>query len=182
MIRTLRAASPVLVAVAVLAAPAVGRAAPGGYQVALSGSAPGGSWELAVDPDERLESLRGMCLDLSCSRAADGAGGNGNACTFGSLRAADDVVPVRTTMVEGGQPVANVIGGITRAAARRVRLTTADGHVLRLPTRRVASVPRLLGARVRFFGGDLFHLTPSAGLRRIELFDRPGRRIASRRF
>jgi hypothetical protein len=178
MTRTLALAAAAALAAALAVAPG-GLAAPDGYTVLLGGAAPGGSYELSLLRHERIGSLTGLALNLRYTKAADGAAGDGNVFATGSLRAGHGVVAVNTRVTEAATVTANLVGGIVSARARTVRVTAVDGRSVRLGTRPDARFPRLLGSSVRFFAGDVLHLTASR-VRRVVAYDARGKRIASK--
>ena len=166
--------------IAALCAVPAGAAPPAGYTPLSRGPLTGGGvWEFSIQRT-KLSGVKGVCLNLLPTAADGSSPGGGGGCLAGSLRAAKGIGNIGIHSEVGGTVKASLVGGIVYAKARRVKVTFADGKVLRLKTHRPPEGwRRLLKSRVRFFAGDALAVT-AAKATRIAIFDRKGHRISRR--
>src|SRR4051812_24325514 len=168
-----------LLLAAFFAPPAVA-APPPGYTKLTSGPLTGGgTWDFSIKRN-KIQGVKGVCLDLTPT-FADGSGpGGGGGCIAGSLSAAKGIGDVAISSKIGGTTRSSLVGGLVSSRARRVKITFADGKVLKLKTHRPPEGwRRLLKTRVRYYAGDALAVT-AAPQAKIAIYNRKGKRISRR--
>jgi hypothetical protein len=139
--------------------------------------AAGGTWTLRGEHTS-IQKIKGICLHVSTTAADGSSPGEAVGCAAGSLRLAHNVLPVTGQTRSGATTTGYVLGALTVATGRKVRLTFADGRHATVSTH---AAPRgwstALGARVRYVGADLLGLGHGSTLRRVTVYDRRGHRV-----
>jgi hypothetical protein len=166
-------------AVLLLPAPAVAAPPPGNTLFASGPLTGGGTWTFSAKRTS-IQGVKGVCLDLTPT-FADGSGpGGGGGCIAGSLKAAKGIGDVSIASKTGDATTTSLVGGLVYSRARKVKITFADGKVLKLKTRRPPEGwRRLLKSRVRYYAADALAVT-AAKQAKIAIYGRSGHRISRR--
>ena len=169
-----------LLLAALLAPPRRRRAARPATRGSTSGPLTGGgTWDFSIKRN-KIQGVKGVCLDLTPT-FADGSGpGGGGGCIAGSLSAAKGIGDVAISSKTGETTTSSLVGGLVYSTARRVKITFADGKVLKLKTHRPPEGwRRLLKTRVRYYAADALAVT-AAKQAKIAIYNRKGQRISRR--
>lgn len=152
---------------------------PGNTLLASGPLTGGGTWDFSIKRN-KIQGIKGVCLDLTPT-FADGSGpGGGGGCIAGQLKATKGIGDVAISSRTGDTTTTSLVGGLVISRAVRVKITFVDGKVLKLKTKRPPKGwRRLLGTRVRYYAGDALAVT-AAGQAKIAIYGHRGHRIARR--
>jgi hypothetical protein len=164
---------------ALSATPALAAPPPGFTPLASGPLTGGGTWDFSIQRTN-IQGVKGVCLDLTPTPADGSQPGGGGGCIGGSLHAAKGIGDVAVSTNIGGTTKYSLVGGLVYSRARTVKITFADGKVLKLKTKRPpAGWRRLLKSRVRYYAADVLGVT-AAKQAKIAIYGRSGHRISRR--